>query len=121
MRLIRFIVAGDVEYCEERPETFVQLREEDAADLLRWLWLDASDFGFLEAVDLAARCRRRLWPIARNFDPALPSQGQSTANGNVRLVTFTREAGFLRAHTEQLLKLAERAQRPRGSGQILFS
>lgn len=118
MRMIRFIVAGDVEYCEDRPETYVQLREEDSADLLRWLWLDATDFGFLEAADLAARCRRRLWPIARNFDPAISNQTQSTVNGNVRLVAPRREAGFLRAHTERLLKLAERAGK---TGQILFS
>lgn len=120
MRAIRFIVAGDVEYSEARSETYVQLREVDLPDMLNWLGLDPLNFGFIEASDLAARCRRRLWPIARNYDPAVTNQVRSTAtdSGRPHTAPYQREAGTLRACTEQLLKLAERAG---PEGQILFS
>jgi hypothetical protein len=115
-RVIRFMIAGDLEYSEERPETFVQVSESNCFDLLKWLWMEPSDFGYVAAPDLAARCRRRMWPIARNYDPALPPRGERS--GNVRLVVAGREAGYLRARTEELLKLAERAG---PEGQILCS
>lgn len=116
-KIIRFMIAGDLEYSEDRPNTFVQLSEADSNDLLKWLWLEPSDFGYMEATDLAARCRRRMWPIARNFDQGIASR-QESVNGAVRLVVSGREPGYLRARTEELLKLAERAG---PHGQILFS
>lgn len=114
---IRFMVAGDLDYSENRPETFIQLAEADSNDLLKWLWLPASDFGYVAASDLAARCRRRLWPLPRNYDAGIPAR-QESSNGTVRLVVSGREPGYLRARTEELLKLAERAG---PNGQILFS
>lgn len=118
LRMIRFMIAGDIEYSENRPDTFVQLNEPNANDLLKWLWLEPSDFGFIEAVDLAARCRRRLWPIPRNFDPPVPHREETTQGGYVRLVVCGREEGYLRARTEELLRLAERAG---PLGQVLYS
>jgi len=115
-RVIRFLIAGDFEYQEDRPYTFVQMSDVDCRDLMAWLWLDPIDFGYVQAGDLAARCRRRLWPLARNNDPAVPSR--ESRNGNVRLVVAGRAAGYLRARTQDLLKLAQRAG---PDGQILFS
>lgn len=117
-QMVRFMIAGDLDYCEQRPDTYVQISAPNTADLLRWLWLDPCEFGFLEATDLAARCKRRLWPLPRNFDAAVPNREETTANGNVRLIVCGREAGYLRSRTEDLLRLAERAG---PEGQILFS
>jgi hypothetical protein len=116
--MICFMIAGDLEYNTSRPETFVQLGEDDCNDLLKWLGLEPSDFGCVGASDLAARCRRRLWPMARNNDPGLPERSERCGGGAVRLMLPAREPGYLRARTEELLKLAERAD---PEGQILFS
>jgi hypothetical protein len=63
------------------------LRRVDALDLLEWLGVDRPEFGRIAARELAALCRRRLWPIARNLDAACGA----------------RPAGALRAFTEELL------------------
>jgi hypothetical protein len=55
--------------------------------------------------------------MAYNFDPAVPPREDHSC-GAVRLVVGGREAGYLRARTEELMKLAERAG---PEGQILFS
>jgi hypothetical protein len=112
------MIAGDVEYSEDRPDTYVQLTEFNAIDLLKWLGLDPTTFGFVEARDLAARCRRRLWPISRNFDPAIQHREEITPGGYVRLIVCGREEGFLHARTEELLRLAERAE---PVGEIMYS
>ena len=114
--MIRFMIAGDLDYSEARPETFVQMTELNCLDLLKWLWLPAEDWGYVPAVELAARCRRRMWPLPRNFDPAREASEKRV--GATRVVVLAREAGYLRARTEELLKLAERAG---PEGQILFS
>jgi predicted Rdx family selenoprotein len=111
---VRFIVAGDVEYSDLRPDTFVQLSIENGQAILAWLWFKQEDYGYMEASELAARCRRRLWPIPRNFDPATPPKKDRRGN----IFSPGRPAGFLRAHTEALLQLAERAGK---EGKILFS
>lgn len=107
--VITFYVSGDVDYAQARPETYLQLSAANASDLLRWLGLDDLGFGYVDASDLRARCTRRLWPIPRNFDPALPERRETSLKPNVHLVIPGREAGYLRARTEDLLKLAERA------------
>ena len=56
---------------EGRESTLVlELRREDGLDLLEWLGLDRPEFGRIAVSTLAALCRRRLWPMARNLDPA---------------------------------------------------
>ena len=101
--IITFLISGDGEFGRERPYTFVQLSEPDARDLLEWLSYEASDFGYMEASELRARCVRRLLPIPRNFDPAIAERhvGGATVAG--------RGAGYLRSKTEELLRLAARA------------
>ena len=51
------------------------------------------EFGAIDVRDLAARCRRRLWPMPRNVDPASASP--------------RRAAGTLRAMTVHLLALCD--------------
>lgn len=66
-----------------------------ALELLAWVGLPRESFGAHDARDVAARCRRRLWPIPRNHDGS----------------------GLLRHRTQMLLVLAEAA----GDGWVLFS
>ena len=60
-------------------------------------------YGQMPARELAARCRRRLWPEARNLDPGLADEQEG------RCFVFGRPAGYLRSRTEELLCLAESA------------
>jgi hypothetical protein len=59
--------------------------------------------GTLRARDLAARCRRRLWPEPRNIDPAIPSSVDGI------MIEAGRPAGYLRDRTARLLAIAEDA------------
>lgn len=91
--VMRFSVGGGIR---------LRLPRSDALDLLAWLGLDRPEFGAVPASDLAARCRRRLWPMPRNVDPASPP----------------RPAGTLRSMTARLLELCEAA--PSASGPVIF-
>ena len=88
----------------------LNLATSHAEELLRWLGYEkAGDFvGELDARDLAARCRRRLWNHPRNQDPARPEQVRERL-GRPTLVIPGRPAGYLRLRVEELLQLAERA------------
>jgi hypothetical protein len=51
------------------PDTFLNLANRNAADLLAWLGLPSAElYGSLPGRELAALCRRRLWPEKRNVD-----------------------------------------------------
>jgi hypothetical protein len=67
------------------PSTYLNLANANACELLEWLALPRVLCGELDAHELAVRCRRRLWDIARNHDPA-------RAEG--RLITCARRAGY---------------------------
>lgn len=112
---ITFVIAGDTEYAESDPSSYMLLSERDARDLLKWLGEPGDVWGVIQSKEMAARCRRRLWPEARNHDPALV--GQERVVRGVKRAVPAREAGFLRTKTEEMLRLCERADgRP-----ILFS
>lgn len=87
----------------ERPETFVNMHIGNAADVAEWLGLDEWRYGEIEASELAARCRRRLWPEARNQDPGV----EGSESG--RVITGGRRAGYLPEKAAELLALCERA------------
>ena len=94
----------------ELDDAWINLCNQNAADLLRSLGLPADDlYGQLPASELAARCRRRLWPEPRNLDPALPDESAD------RYHRFGRPCGYLRQRTAELLRLAELAG-PSGGG-----
>jgi hypothetical protein len=98
------------------PERELHLSSANARDLLTWLGYSVEDlWGTLPARELAARCRRRLWPEARNVDVALPPH-EEHAPGCARSVFLGRPEGYLRGRTEQLLALAEWA----GAGDVSF-
>ncbi len=95
-----FRVAADL----DRPETFLNLANRNAADLLAWLGLPSEELcGSLPGRELAALCRRRLWPEVRNVDAEVPEERIG------RSVFLGRPAGYLQRRTEELLRLAELA------------
>jgi hypothetical protein len=107
---VTFRIEGvPVDYDDRR--TFVNFSNLNARDLLEWLGccIGPALIGTVNARDLAARCRRRLWDEPRNHDPAvLPI---SSATG--RFTLCGRPAGGLRARCQELLELAEAAQERR--------
>ncbi len=88
----------------------LNLSNVNACALLRWLGYPPEPAGELAARDLAARCRRRLWPDAWNDDPGIPPRVEGHA------ITAGRAPGYLRERTGHLLAIAERA----GDGAVLF-
>jgi hypothetical protein len=91
------------------PQTFVNFSNLNAIDLLEWLGyqLGPNLIGVLDARDLAARCRRRLWDEPRNYDPAVPA----TSSASGRLTMCGRPAGGLRSRCQDLLRLAVAANK----------
>ena len=49
---------------------FLALSRDDGLDLLEWIGLGRAEFGAVEVSVLLPLCRRRMWPVARNVDPA---------------------------------------------------
>ena len=85
----------------------LNLSNVNAADLLAWLGYERDEFaGALAGSDLAARCRRRLWPEARNIDPARETVTQASP-GRATFIECGRPEGYLRDRAARLLKLAE--------------
>jgi hypothetical protein len=83
----------------------LNLSNTNARALLQWLGYAAEDLcGELPAGELAARCRRRLWPEARNQDPGLPARWDGT-----RFWDGGRPPGYLQERTRELLELASLA------------
>jgi hypothetical protein len=88
---------------------FINLANANARDLLGWLGYEPHPlWGELAARELAARCRRRLWDVARNQDPARPG---FTGRGvlGCRCIVGGRDGGYLRERTVRLLAMADRA------------
>jgi hypothetical protein len=90
---------------------YLNVSNPNAADLVRWLGLPGGDdlCGAIGGRELAARCRRRLWPEARNFDPELPRHESRSSPDGALFVFCGRPEGYLRMRTEELLALAGRA------------
>lgn len=114
---VTFWVTGE-ETDPERRETFVNVANDNAADLLRWLGIpfDAGDlWGEAKASELAALCRRRLWNEPINQDPGVQgSESGGPGTGQVRVVDCGRRPGYLPERAAELLALCVRA----GGGRI---
>jgi hypothetical protein len=108
---ITFRVAGDVDAAPDDETTILTLSRSDALDLVAWVGLPRDDWGALDSTDLAARCRRRLWPEERNFDR------EHVVRDRRGGIVACRLAGALRGWTERLLGLTQRA----GEQPILFA
>lgn len=81
----------------------MNLSNTNAMDLMRWLGLPADEYGAVKATEVAAKCQRRLWDVARNHDEGKPFQQDG------RVIFMARDPGYLREKTERLLKLAQEA------------
>ena len=107
---VTFTVAGDTpDY--DNPTTFLNLANGNAIDLFDWLSIptDQNDiYGEIDARELAARCRRRLWDVTRNHDCGLAPEVDRKP-GCATLHFFGRHPDYLREKTALLLELAERA------------
>lgn len=90
----------------ETGANYVNLADDNAVEVLRWLGLDVNGwrYGNIPSADLAARCRRRLWPETRNEDPGR----EGSEHGCV--IDCGRRAGYLPEKASALLKLCERAK-----------
>lgn len=90
----------------------INLANLNAIDLLRWLGIgvesEADLVGEMRATEIAARCRRRLWDEARNYDPALP-ESVVAVPGRPVIISCGRREGYLRERTEELLAISESA------------
>lgn len=96
----------ECESCDVTAE--INLSNANARDLMSWLDLPRDDCGEMKASELAARCRRRLWPEDRNDDEG--REGFVDASpGRATLIDCGRSPGYLRQRTEQLLRVCERA------------
>ena len=74
-RKMRFALDGQ--------RALLELSRDDGLDLLEWIGLGRAEFGAVEVSVLLPLCRRRLWPEARNVDPArLGADGQTRAAGH---------------------------------------
>lgn len=93
----------------------INLNNRNACDLLAWLDLPTEEYGSLPAREMAARCKRRTWDVARNLDAGIEPQAYKVPNGP-QVYSGGREPGYLRHRVEQLLQLAEKA----GDGQIVW-
>jgi hypothetical protein len=100
-----------VELDYEDPSTYVNLSNSNARELIDWLKLsmDTSEdlWGRMPAREVAARCKRRLWPEKRNCDPARATR-DTKRPGKCRITEMGRPEGYLRMRTADLLQLATR-------------
>jgi|SRR5579883_1212376 len=112
---VTFHVQGQrVDY--DNHESYLNLANENARDLLYWLGYDGSClYGALDARDLAERCRERVRLVRVNIDPARPAR-ESVGETGCRCVYGGRAEGYLHDRAAQFLELAERAS----DGVIVF-
>lgn len=88
----------------------MNLANANARLLLEWIGYpgDPWDLDKLPAAEVAARCRRRLWPEARNHDPGRAGSEEQGDQG-ARLIDCGRREGYLEEKTALLLAIATEA------------
>jgi hypothetical protein len=102
---VTFSVEGERHELEEY-EKYLNFSNQNTQVLLDWLGVPHDHlYGSIKGTELAAKCRRRLWPESRNVD--VGTQTEEEYDG--RLIRFGRPPGYLPERTAQLLQLAERA------------
>jgi hypothetical protein len=107
------------ELCTDRDAWSINLCNGNAADLCAWLGAPYDEgSGELPASELAALCRRRLWPEARNAGVARPAFVDE-APGQATIVSVGRDADYLPRRTKQLLDLCERSIVRFGAGVLM--
>lgn len=108
--------ASGAEYPEvyscEHCRADVNLANGNARDLISWLGVEFDYCGTVDARELAAKCRRRLWDESRNHDPAVTGAERAELMGvelSSRVIICNRRPDYLRSTTERILALAEKA------------
>lgn len=88
----------------------INLCNANARELLDWLEIehDPDLFGQIKGTELAVKCRRRLWDVPRNHDPAKEGEIIETP-GKATFINCGRDVDYLRYRTQWLLAMAERA------------
>ena len=94
--------------CEDCTDVELNMANANAVEWLRWVGLPADYGGQVEARDLAARCRRRLWDEQRNHDPAVEGAAYKI-EGGPRVLVMDRRPCYLREQTERMLRICEKA------------
>lgn len=94
--------------CPDCTDVELNMANQNAMEWLSWIGLAPSYGGNIEARDLAARCRRRLWNESRNHDPALEGDDYKI-EGGPRVIICGRRPDYLREQTERMLKICEKA------------
>ena len=98
------------QYSCEVCDAEINMANDSALDLMRWLGLTVDYCGEIPAAELAPILRRRLWDVSRNHDPALPGEiSGGPGTGQCQFIDVGRQAGYLRQRCEQLLATCERA------------
>jgi hypothetical protein len=98
--------------CDDCTDTSVNCNNANARDLMSWLNLPVDYSGHIEAPELAARCRRRLWDESRNHDAGMTSDERAERVGlpnTSRCIMGGRAPDYLRDRTAQLLRVCEKA------------
>lgn len=88
----------------------MNLANANARLLLEWIGYpgDPWDLDKLPAAEVAARCRRRLWPEGRNHDQGDPGS-DTKLPGEPRVIDCGRREGYLEEKTALLLAMAKEA------------
>jgi hypothetical protein len=94
--------------CADCTDVELNMANSNAVEWLRWVGLEADYGGQIEARDLAARCRRRLWDEQRNYDPAVEGADYKI-DGGPRVIVADRRPNYLREQTERMLKICAKA------------
>lgn len=90
--------------CELCTDVSIAVSNVNAMELCRWWGIPAELMGEVLARDLAAACRRRLWPEERNEDPGVPPSQRSS-----RVYDCGRRPGYLKERTQEMLRICEKA------------
>lgn len=102
----------------------INLNSVNAAEVLRWLGVDPHSehglVGEIEAKELAALCRRRLWPEKRNETPAVEG-GEVPNPGGCRFILGSRDANYHQEKALALLALSERILKRQKKGVVIWS
>ena len=96
---------------ENLPGHSLNLANSNARSFLVWLGLPESDdlCGDASVLDVAALCRRRLWPEPRNADPGIPAS-ESGGVTTCRVIHAGRAPGYHNDRARTLLLICEGAK-----------
>ena len=91
-------------------EMYLNISNSNARAFLNWVGLHQHElWGEMQARELAALLRRRLWPERRNHDDEGRDGFIERGAHGALFTSYRRDPGKLASYTERLLRLAEYA------------